>query len=120
MDCEWSIHPLGELSINLDTRRIPVKESERTSGPYPYYGASGIVDYIDKFIFHGEHLLVAEDGENLKSRKLPIAFMAEGYFWVNNHAHIIIGNENADTRFLCYAIQIANIEATSLDQPCLS
>ena len=103
--------PLGELVENLDGKRIPVKEADRKSGPYPYYGASGIVDYVDGFLFEGLHLLVAEDGENLRTRKLPVAFLAEGRFWVNNHAHVVRGNANADTRFLCYALQQADISA---------
>ena len=98
----WELHPLGELSENFDARRIPVKEADRIKGPYPYYGASGIIDMVDGHLFDGEYLLIAEDGENLRSRKTPIAFMAEGKFWVNNHAHIIRGNQKANTKFLMY------------------
>lgn len=90
---------------------MPVKEADRKSGPYPYYGASGIVDYVDGFLFDGLHLLIAEDGENLRTRKLPVAFLADGRFWVNNHAHVVRGNAHADTRFLCYALQQADISA---------
>ena len=79
---EWRYRPLAQLVENLDTKRIPVKESDRRPGPYPYYGASGIVDHIDAYIFNGLHLLIAEDGENLRTRKLPIAFLADGRFWV--------------------------------------
>jgi type I restriction enzyme S subunit len=86
-----------------------VKESERKSGIFPYYGASGIVDHVDKFIFDGEYLLVAEDGENLRTQKTPIAFLARGKFWVNNHAHIVTGNSQSDTRFLMYALNNADI-----------
>jgi type I restriction enzyme S subunit len=96
---------------NLDGKRVPVKEADRKSGPYPYYGASGVVDYVDRFIFEGLHLLIAEDGENLRTRKLPVAFLADGRFWVNNHAHVVRGNAEADTRFLCYALQQADISA---------
>jgi type I restriction enzyme S subunit len=106
---EWKIRPLGDLTINLDSKRVPVKEADRKPGPYPYYGASGIVDFIDSYIFEGLNLLVAEDGENLRTRKTPIAFLADGKYWVNNHAHIIHGNKYADTRFLCYALQCADI-----------
>ena len=83
MSEEWRIQPLGELTINLDYRRVPVKEPDRRPGPYPYYGASGIVDYVDGYLFDGDHLLIAEDGENLRTRKTPIAFLAWGKFWVN-------------------------------------
>ena len=103
--------PLGDLIESHDARRRPVKSSERNSGPYPYYGASGIVDYVDAFLFDGEFLLVAEDGENLRTRQTPIAFMAKGQFWVNNHAHIMRGNERADTRFLMYALCVADVAA---------
>jgi type I restriction enzyme S subunit len=107
----WQIRPLADLVENLNSKRAPVKESDRKPGPYPYYGASGIVDYVDAFLFEGLHLLVAEDGENLRTRKLPVAFLANGRFWVNNHAHVVRGNDRADTRFLCYAMQQADITA---------
>jgi type I restriction enzyme S subunit len=100
---------LGELTDNLDARRIPVKEADRIPGPYPYYGASGIIDWVDRYIFDGEFLLVAEDGENLRTRKTPIGFMATGRFWVNNHAHIVRGNQRADTRFLMYALRATDV-----------
>lgn len=111
MSSDWGIAPLSDLTINFDGKRRPVKSPDRKSGPYPYYGASGIVDFVDDYIFDGEYLLIAEDGENLKTRQTPIAFMAEGKFWVNNHAHIVTGNEKANTRFLMYALQIADIDS---------
>ena len=106
---EWRICTLGELTDNFDAIRIPVRETDRRSGPYPYYGASGVVDYVNGFLFDGEYLLIAEDGENLRTRTTPIAFLANGQFWVNNHAHIIRGNSNADTRFLKYALAVLDI-----------
>jgi type I restriction enzyme, S subunit len=109
MGAEWPSIPLGEVTENLDALRVPVTESDRKLGPYPYYGASGIVDHIDRFIFDGEYLLVAEDGENLRTRKTPAAFLARGKFWVNNHAHVVRGNHLAETRFLAYALQVADI-----------
>jgi type I restriction enzyme S subunit len=84
---EWI--PLKELCTNLDSRRKPVTKSSREPGPYPYYGASGIVDYVSGYLFDGEFLLVAEDGANLVARSTPIAFVAAGKTWVNNHAHIL-------------------------------
>ncbi len=101
---DWRLRPLGELTENLDSIRVPVKEADRRSGPYAYYGASGVVDYVDDYLFDGEYLLIAEDGENLRTRTTPIAFLARGKFWVNNHAHIVRGNSEADTRFLMYAL----------------
>ncbi len=109
MSSEWPIAKLGDLTINLDTKRKPVKGPDRKPGPYPYYGASGIVDYVDGYIFDGEHLLIAEDGENLRTRQTPIAFRACGKFWVNNHAHIVVGNERASTRYLEYALLASDI-----------
>lgn len=109
MSSEWLLAKLGDLTVNLDTKRKPVKEADRKPGPYPYYGASGIVDYVDGYIFDGEHLLIAEDGENLRTRQTPIAFRACGKFWVNNHAHIVVGNERASTRYLEYAVLASDI-----------
>ena len=111
MTAEWTTSRFDRLSINFDGRRRPVKESDRRPGPYPYYGASGVVDHVDDYIFDGDYLLVAEDGENLRTRRTPIAFLARGRFWVNNHAHIVAGNERADTRFLMYALRHADIDA---------
>jgi type I restriction enzyme S subunit len=100
---------LGDVTENHDGRRVPVKGADRKPGPYPYYGASGVVDFVADYIFDGEYLLIAEDGENLRTRKTPIAFMASGRFWVNNHAHIVRGNGQADTRFLCYYLSHADV-----------
>jgi type I restriction enzyme S subunit len=106
---EWRERPLAELTDNFDGTRVPVKEADRRPGPYPYYGASGVVDYVDGFLFDGEYLLIAEDGENLRTRNTPVAFLARGKFWVNNHAHIVRGNSEADTRFLMYALSTTDI-----------
>lgn len=109
MASEWRARSFGELTENLDSTRVPVKESDRKPGPFPYYGASGIVDHVNQYLFDGEYLLVAEDGENLRTRKTPVAFLARGKFWVNNHAHIVRGNDEADTRFLMYALSATDI-----------
>ncbi|MCK9395188.1 MAG: restriction endonuclease subunit S [Methylobacter sp.] len=108
---DWQVLLLSELTINHDTKRKPVKGPDRKPGPYPYYGASGIVDYVDGYLFDGDYLLIAEDGENLRTRQTPIAFMANGRFWVNNHAHIVTGNERANTRFLMYALLNADVHS---------
>ncbi|MFC3124346.1 restriction endonuclease subunit S [Pseudoroseomonas globiformis] len=105
----YPVCPLGEIVENFDAQRRPVKSSERRPGPYPYYGAQGVVDHVDGFLFDGEFVLVAEDGENLRSRSQPIALLARGRFWVNNHAHILRGTRSLDTRFLFYAINQADI-----------
>lgn len=87
----WSVTTVGEVVDNYDGRRRPVKSADRAKrqGEYPYYGASGIIDSVDDYLFDGTYLLVAEDGANLLSRSTPIAFTATGRFWVNNHAHIL-------------------------------
>ncbi len=109
MGGEWRERPLGDLTENLDSVRIPVKEADRRAGPYPYYGASGIVDHVDGYLFDGEYLLIAEDGENLRTRQTPLAFLVRGKFWVNNHAHIVRANQQADTRFLMYVLAASDI-----------
>jgi type I restriction enzyme S subunit len=85
----WEIKTLDQIAINLDSRRIPITKSLRANGIYPYYGASGIVDYVAEYIFEGNALLISEDGANLLARSTPIAFSASGRYWVNNHAHIL-------------------------------
>ncbi len=103
--------PLGSLIVSFDRLREPVKESDRRPGPFPYYGASGVVDRVNRYIFDGTYLLVAEDGENLRTRQTPIAFIATGKFWVNNHAHVVQANTEADTRYLMYALSVADVAA---------
>lgn len=87
----WRNFCITELADFCNAQRIPLSAMERAhkKGNFPYYGASGIVDYIDNYIFDGSYILISEDGENLKSRKTPIAFEATGKFWVNNHAHVL-------------------------------
>ncbi len=113
---------LGDLVVSLDNVRRPVRSQDRKPGPYPYYGASGIVDSVSDYLFEGLHLLVAEDGENLRTRKTPIAFLADGKFWVNNHAHVVKANNLADTRYLAYAIEAADVSGflTGSTQPKLT
>jgi type I restriction enzyme S subunit len=85
----WAETTVDKLSTNLDSRRVPITKSDRASGKYPYYGASGIVDHVAEYIFEGNALLVSEDGANLLMRSTPIAFSVSGKYWVNNHAHIL-------------------------------
>ena len=102
---------LGTVIEFLNKRRKPLssKERENKKGVYPYYGASDIVDYIDEFIFDGRYLLISEDGENLKTRKTPIAFIAEGKFWVNNHAHIVEGKDDETIDYLKFYFSQFNL-----------
>lgn len=86
---EWSISPLGKICTNYDSRRIPITEKDRVAGKIPYIGASGVIDYINDFIFDEDLLCVSEDGANLTARTYPIAFSISGKTWVNNHAHVL-------------------------------
>lgn len=120
---EWKEYRLDEIAEILDYKRKPLSSMQRSvrKGKIPYYGASGIIDYIDDYIFEGEHVLISEDGENLRSRQTPIAFLADGKFWVNNHAHII-KSDYIHNRLICY--YFANLDLnpflTGAVQPKLS
>ena len=122
---EWREVALGDLIEVFDHKRIPLSSAQRSTrqGSFPYYGAQGVIDYIDDFIFDGRFILIPEDGENLRSRKLPIAYFAEGRFWVNNHAHIVRARSGvAVDRFVQAALQASDIGAyvTGAAQPKLS
>lgn len=86
---EWEVRNLGRVADNLDNRRVPITSGERVAGIIPYYGASGVVDYVKGFIFDEDLLCVSEDGANLVARTYPIAFPISGKTWVNNHAHVL-------------------------------
>lgn len=100
MMAEWQTKTLDQIAENLDSKRIPITKSDRKSGEYPYYGASGIVDYVADYIFDGDTLLISEDGANLLARSTPIAFPASGKYWVNNHAHILKFDNMTNQRFV--------------------
>ena len=90
----YAVVTLEDIAENCDSMRKPVTSGKREAGEYPYYGASGIVDYVKGYIFEGDYLLVSEDGANLLARSTPIAFSISGKNWVNNHAHVL--------KFDCY------------------
>ena len=93
----------------LDSMRIPIKASDRKEGPYPYYGANGIQDHVDDYIFDDELVLLAEDGGNFGSRERPIAYRVSGKCWVNNHAHVLKPkNDSLDVDYLCYSLMFYN------------
>lgn len=106
-EVEWMT--LGEVAINLDSKRKPVAKGKRKAGEYPYYGASGIVDYVDDYIFDGDYLLVSEDGANLVARVTPIAFSASGKIWVNNHAHVLEFETYEDRKFIEYYLNMIDL-----------
>ena len=121
---ETKKYRFDEVTINFDKKRIPLSSAQREKrqGTFRYYGAQGVIDHVDDYIFDGTYLLIAEDGENLKSKKQNIAQVVDGQFWVNNHAHIVQGNEQCDTRFLCYFINSMDLSGyvTGSAQPKLS
>lgn len=93
----------------LDSMRIPIKASDRKEGPYPYYGANGIQDHVDDYIFDDELVLLAEDGGNFGSRERPIAYRVSGKCWVNNHAHVLKPkNDSLDVDYLYYSLMFYN------------
>ncbi|CAJ0776344.1 restriction endonuclease subunit S [Ralstonia chuxiongensis] len=87
----WEVGPIKRFFSFLDGKRVPLSAEERgvRAGDYPYYGASGIIDSVDDYIFDEDLVLVSEDGANLLARSTPIAFVARGKYWVNNHAHVL-------------------------------
>ena len=117
---EWKT--LGEVAENLDNMRKPVAKGGRSLGIYPYYGASGIVDYVDSFIFDGDYLLISEDGANLVVRKTPIAFSISGKTWVNNHAHVLKFDNIINQKFVNYSLNYLDLSPyiTGAAQPKLN
>ena len=121
---EWKEVKLEDILIIYDKKRRPLSSIQRSSfqGQYRYYGAQGIIDYIADYIFDGEYMLIAEDGENLNSRTQPIAQIVNGKFWVNNHAHIVRTNEKANMYLVMLILNNMNISSyvTGAAQPKLN
>ncbi len=92
----------------LDSKRIPITASERKEGPYPYYGANGVQDYVADYIFDDELVLLAEDGGNFGSKDKPIAYRVSGKCWVNNHAHVLKPKPGINVDYLCYSLMFYN------------
>jgi type I restriction enzyme S subunit len=109
---ELKKYKLGDCVEILDNLRVPLSSVQRKEleKVYPYYGAQGVIDYVDDFIFDGNYILVAEDGNNLKSRNEPVALWASGKFWVNNHAHILGEKNGFDLRYIYYVINNTDIK----------
>ena len=108
----WKFVRFGELMINRDSERIPVSVADRRKRKkiYDYYGASGVIDGIDDFLFEKDLLLIGEDGANLLARSSPIAFIASGKYWVNNHAHVLDVCSGTDIRYICRFINAISLE----------
>lgn len=117
----WKYARFGNVGFNRDAERIPLSVDDRSlrKGEYDYYGASGVIDKIDNYLFDKPLLLIGEDGANLINRSTPIAFIAKGKYWVNNHAHVIDGLTVEMLSFLCLHINAISLEAyvTGTAQP---
>ena len=109
----WTWVRFGEVMVNRDGERIPVSKEERSTKAktYDYYGASGVIDKIDGYLFDKPLLLIGEDGANLINRSTPIAFMARGQYWVNNHAHVLDGISQDFLRYIELHINAINLES---------
>ena len=118
----WEKKLLPETTDIYNKLRKPIEKSERAkrNGPYPYYGASGVIDNLDDFLFDGEFVLIAEDGANILTRSSRLAFIAKGKFWVNNHAHVLKSLQN--NYFLCELLEKLDYKKynTSSTQPKLN
>ena len=102
---------LEDVCDILDSQRVPVTSKNRNKGIYPYYGANGVQDYVDDYIFDDELVLLAEDGGNFGSTEKPIAYRTSGKCWVNNHAHVLKAKECIDVDYLCYSLMFYNVSS---------
>lgn len=104
---DWEVKRLGEIVKFLDDKRVPIKEEDRRymEKLYPYYGASGIIDYVDDYLFDEELILLGEDGANILTRSSRLAFLVSGKYWVNNHAHVMKGKECINQYFLAEKLE---------------
>lgn len=101
---------LEECCDILDSMRVPITAKDRKKGPYPYYGANGVQDYVADYIFDDELVLLAEDGGNFGSEVKPIAYKISGKCWVNNHAHVLKPKEGIDVDYLCYSLMFYKVD----------
>ena len=117
----WAKTTFGKVMLNLDSQRIPISMQDRKlrSGPYPYYGASGVIDKIDDYLFDKTLLLIGEDGANLVNRSTPIAFLATEKFWVNNHAHVLDAIDDITLHYMSIHINAIDLlpYITGMAQP---
>lgn len=117
----WEWARFGDISINMDSERIPLSVTQRRKLDkiYDYYGASGIIDKVDQYLFDRPLMLIGEDGANLLARTKPIAFIARGKYWVNNHAHVIDFPNGIDMKYMTFYMNAINLSAyvTGTAQP---
>ncbi|MFP4533484.1 MAG: restriction endonuclease subunit S [Desulfobacterales bacterium] len=119
---KWDWKILEDVCENLDSKRVPITKSKRKPGKIPYYGASGVVDYVDDYLFDEDLLLISEDGANLLARTYPIAFSISGKSWVNNHAHVLRFSNYASQKFIEYYLNSIPLTpyVTGMAQPKLN
>lgn len=108
---EWEVKRLGDITDFLDEQRRPLASGTRESGKYPYYGASGIIDYVKDYLFDDELILLSEDGANIIDRNYRVCFIAKGKYWVNNHAHVLKSKNNYFNEFVCESLERLNYES---------
>ena len=121
---EWEVKRLGEVCSFLDSQRIPIKDADRgeMQGKYPYYGASGIIDYVNDYIFDDDLILLGEDGANILMRSTPLAFLVSGKIWVNNHAHVLKTKQGFNRYYVCNYLETLSYDKynTGTAQPKLN
>jgi type I restriction enzyme S subunit len=117
----WSAQNVGSTSVNFDSKRKPLSSVERAKrpGPYPYYGAARVFDYIDDYLFDGRYLLFAEDGTVITDDRHPVLQLTDGRFWPNNHTHVLQGRNPVSTYFLYLAMRQVDVSGciTGAAQP---
>ena len=120
----WTEGTAGDVIEIHDSKRIPLNSRQRAGrqGPYPYYGAAGIMDYVDDFLFDGVHVLIGEDGSVADVDGYPVIQYVWGQFWVNNHAHVLRGQHKVSNEHLYLLLRQLSITAyvTGAVQPKLS
>lgn len=124
MPSDWHIGTVSEIIEFYDSKRIPLSSRERANlaKVYPYYGATSVMDYVDRYLFDGIYLLLGEDGTVVDSKGFPILQYVDGRFWVNNHAHIIRGKNGFSVELLYLLLSVTSVQSivTGAVQPKIS
>lgn len=124
MPNEWHVGTVSEIIKFHDSKRVPLSSRERTylEKIYPYYGATSVMDYVDRYLFDGVYLLIGEDGTVIDNKGFPVLQYVEGKFWVNNHAHIITGKNGYSVEILYLLFSMTNVQSivTGAVQPKIS
>ena len=124
MPSNWRSGTVSEIIELHDSKRIPLSTRERNNLAkiYPYYGATSVMDYVDRYLFDGIYLLLGEDGTVVDHKGFPILQYVEGKFWVNNHAHVISGKNGFSVEMLYLLFRLTNVQSfvTGAVQPKIS